>query len=88
MTLILSPTSSLLHLADEHLPLELLAQVGHRHAFLLQRRLELRVVLELVLLLDVLDDALELLVAQRVAQLAAALHQQQLVDGVDDAAAA
>ena len=31
-----------------------------------------------------LDDALELLVAERVAELLAALQEQQLVDGVDD----
>ena len=56
--------------------------------FLLQRRLELRVVVEVVLLLDVVDDAVELLVAERVAQLAAALDQQQLVDRVEDQLAA
>ena len=55
-----------------------------RHAFLLQRRLELLLGFDLVFFLDVLDDAAELLGAERVAELAAALDEQQLVDGVDD----
>ena len=88
MTLILSMTSRALHLRHQHLPLEVPPQVGHRHPFLLERRLELRLVLEVVLLLDVVEDAVELLVAERVAQLAAALDQQQLVDGVEDQLAA
>ena len=74
----------LLDAVDEHLLLELPAQVEHRHAFLLQRRLELLLGLDLVFLADVLEDALELLVAHRVAELLAALDEQQLVDGVDD----
>jgi hypothetical protein len=60
------------------------AQVGHADAFLLERRLELLVVLELVLLADPLDDALELFVGHAVAALLALLHDQDLVDGVDD----
>ena len=59
--------------------LEIPSQVRHRQAFLLQRRLELLFGLELVFLLDVVDDALELLVAQLVAQLLAALHDEHLV---------
>ena len=55
-----------------------------RHPFLLQRLLELVFVFEVVLLLDVLDDALELLVAEREPELASALDQQQLVDGVEN----
>ena len=74
----------LLHLLHEHRPLELPAQVGHRHAFLLERGLQLLVGFDLVFLLDVLDDAVEALGAHRVAELLAALHHQHLVDGVDD----
>ena len=49
----------------------------------LERRLELLVGLDLVFLPDVVDDALELLVAQLVAELLAALHDEHLVDRVD-----
>ena len=56
---------------DQHLLLERLAQLGERHALLLQRRLEGLVGVELVLLADVADDAVELLVGELVAQLLA-----------------
>ena len=74
-------TSTCWTLRIEHLALEYSAQVAHRHALLLERRLELLVGLDLVLRLDVVEDALELLVAQLVAELLAALDQQHLVDG-------
>ena len=74
----------LLHAARQHVALDLLAQILERHVFLLERRLELLFGLDLVLFLDVVDDVAELLGAERVAQLAAALDEQQLVNGVDD----
>ena len=75
---------ALLHLLDEHGPLQLPAQIGHRHAFLLQRRLQGLVGFDLVFLLDVLDDAVELFGAHGEPELPAALHHQQLVHGIDD----
>ena len=51
--------------------------------FALQRSLKLLLVLDLVFFLDVVNDAAELFVAQRVAKLAAALHDDHLVDDVD-----
>jgi hypothetical protein len=74
----------LLHALDDDRLLEIAAQIGHRHVLGLQRRLELLLGLDLVFLLDVLDDALELIVADAVAELLAALQQQHLVDDVDD----
>ena len=74
----------LLDAADEHLPLELLAKIFERHAFLLECRLKRLFGLELVLFLDVLDDVAELLGAERVSELAAALNEEQLVNGIDD----
>jgi hypothetical protein len=71
-----------LNLLDEHLALQRLAQVVHRHVFLRQRGLELRVVLEFLFLPDVGDDRLELIVAKAKAQLAPALQEEQLVDRI------
>ena len=48
----------LLHARHDHLPLEVLAQIGQRHVFLLERRLELLVGLDVVVLLDAVEDAL------------------------------
>ena len=61
-----------------------LPQVGHRHAFGLERLLQRLVGFDLVFFLDVFDDALELLGRHRVAELLAALDHQHLVDGFDD----
>ena len=72
----------LLHLVDHHLLLEVLAQLLDGDAFLLEGGVELLVGFELVLLADVLEHALELLVGDLVAELLAALEQQQFVDGV------
>ena len=74
----------LLDAADDHLALDVAPQLGHAQPLLAQGRLELLLVLELVLLADVADDLRELLVRQLVAELAATLHQQQLVDRVHD----
>ena len=75
---------ALRHARDQHLPLERLPQVGHRHAFLLERRLKCLVCLELVFLADVRDDLVEFLVGQLLPELASSLRHQQLVDRVDD----
>jgi len=72
------------HSLHHHLPLEPLAQFGHRHPLLLERGFKLDVVFELVFLLDVVHRTLELLVAQLQSELAPALHEQHLVDGVDE----
>ena len=74
----------LLHARLEHVLLELPPQIGQRHPFLLQRLLELFVGVDVVVLLDVVENALELLVAHDVAELAAALDEQQLVDGAEN----
>ena len=74
----------LLHLLHEHRALELPPQIGHRHAFLLQRGLQRFVGFDLVFFLDVLDDAVEALGGHGVAELLAALDHQHFVDGVDD----
>ena len=73
-----------LDLLDEHLALQLLPQVVHRHAFLREGGLELRLVGESLLLADVGDDRLELIVAELEAELLAALQEQQLVDRVHE----
>ena len=49
-----------------------------------ERGLELLVVLEVLFLADVVEPALELLVAEVIALLLAALQEQQLVDRVDE----
>ena len=74
----------LLHLLHEHGPLELPPQIGHGHAFLLERGLQRFVGLDLVFLLDVLDDAVEAIGGHRVTELLALLDHQHFVDGVDD----
>ena len=55
---------------------DLLAEVGRRHPFLLERRLELLVRIELVLFPDVVDDARELFVRQLVTKISAALDDE------------
>ena len=77
-----------LDLLDQHLLLELLAQIVDGHALLRERRLELGLVLELVLLADVGDDLNGTGRRRAEAHLAAALQQQQLVDGVRRSASA
>jgi hypothetical protein len=71
-----------LDLLDQHLALQLLAQIVHGHVLGRQRLLELLVVLKALLLADVGDDGLELVVAEVQAELPAALRQQQLVDAL------
>ena len=73
-----------LRFGREHLALERPAEIGHRQAFLLERRLELGVVRQVVRFLDVLQNAGELFVPEREAQFAATLDEEQLVDGVQD----
>src|SRR5581483_2187653 len=72
----------LLDALDDHRPLEIPPEIGHRHVLGLQRGLQLLVGLDFVFLLDALDDALELIVAEPVAELLPALRQQRLVDHV------
>ena len=72
----------LLHALHDHRALEIAPQVDHRHVLGLERGLELLFALDLVFLPDVLDDALELLVAQLIAELLAALDDHHLVDRI------
>ena len=74
----------LLDVRIEHLPLHVPPQVRHRHAFLLQGRLQLFVGFDLVLRLEVVEYSLELLVAQLVTELLAALDQEHLVHGAHE----
>ena len=72
-----------LHLRQQELLLDVPANVADRHAFLLQRGLELLVVLEALVLPHRRQPAVELIVAETQPLLAAELHDEQLVDGVD-----
>src|SRR5579864_2854839 len=66
--------------------LEVLSQLLLGHALLGERLVERRVILEMVVRLEVLDELLVLIVAHLVAQLARALHEDHVVDGLDDEA--
>ncbi len=72
-----------LHLLEQELLFDVAADVADRHAFLLERGLELLVVLEPLVFPHRRQPAVELLVAQVQTLFAAQLDDQQLVDGVD-----
>ena len=74
----------LLDALPDHLAFQVLPEIGHRQPFLFEGGLELFLGLELVLSSDVVEHALELRVAQGVAELLAALHDEHLVDRVHE----
>ena len=73
----------LLDALPDHLSFQILPQVGQRQALLLEGGLECFLVLELVLGLDALEDGREPRIGEAVAELLAALHDEHLVQRLD-----
>jgi len=74
----------LLHALRDDGSLQILAEIRHRHVFLLERGDQLFVVFDLVLRLQVVEDLLELLFADAITQFLAALNDEHLVDNADE----
>jgi hypothetical protein len=74
----------LLHAALEHVLFELPPQVRQGHPLPASGLLELFIGVDVVVLLDVVEDALELLVRHDVAELAATLNEEELIDRTEN----
>ena len=73
----------LLDLLPDHLSFQVLPQIGQRQALLFEGGLECFLAFELVLGLDALEDGREPRVGEGVTELLAALHDEHLVQRLD-----